>query len=200
MNDQVFEILSTSAKTGEVIRIIYNGGSQPGTIREIIPVAVTIREMTARDVATGIIKTFILSKVQIPVSNMDLPHYDPNAAPFPKDEIHRTIKEVLSNKVSEIEAMGWHVELNDEAASVHHYFKNGKPRKTPIVSLVYHEFTVDTVYNVETDDFVGEERKSIRPYRVDSINFAAGRTFGHLAKAIELFLDEIKNCVPSNAP
>lgn len=200
MSNQAFKTLSAAAKSGEVVRIIYHGGSQPGTIREVSPVNVTPHEMNARDITTGVVKTFILSKVELPESDIGFRHYDPTAAALPKVEIHQSIKEALSSKVVEIEALGWQVSLNDDTISVHRHFKNGKPRKTPDISLIYNEFEIDSIYNVDTNDFTEEKRKSTRPYRLESPSFVAARTFGHLSKAVELFLNEIRIHAPSNAP
>ena len=48
MPDSLREILDQAAKNGEVIRIVYHSGSQPGTVREIVPMEVTNTELRAR--------------------------------------------------------------------------------------------------------------------------------------------------------
>ena len=63
MSDDVRARLIAAAATGEIIRILYHRGSQPGAVREIRPVAISDDEVTARDIASGIDKTFKLAHI-----------------------------------------------------------------------------------------------------------------------------------------
>ena len=196
MSESVRETLKTAADTGEVIRIIYHGGSQPGTVREISPISVSDHELLARDLATSITKTFKLAKLELTDEGTETPEYNPTAAPA-AEETH-TIGEALAGKVPGLESMGWHVKLSGDAISVHRFFKNGKPRKMPDIELSYNECTLDVF--IELDGTVKEEkRKSSRPYRLSSRNFASARTFGKMSGAVSAFLDETRALAPTNA-
>jgi len=60
----VEELLREAAETGEIVTVIYHGGSQPGTKRRLAPITVTAREIRARDIPTGEVKNFLLSKIE----------------------------------------------------------------------------------------------------------------------------------------
>src|SRR4051812_48585883 len=109
MADGLKDRLAACAATGEVVWIIYHGGSQPGTIREVKPLHVAADEMQALDVGTGVAKTFVLSKVELAAGTAAAPSYDPNAASLARDS--QTIREALSPKVADLEAIGWVVQF-----------------------------------------------------------------------------------------
>lgn len=196
MSAEFRRFLRQAAASGEVLRIVYHGGSQPGTVRAISPVTVAATEVQARDLATGIVKTFKLKKVELAGAESAAPEYDPG---MQSGLDHgASLREVFVDKLADLHALGWHVELADEAVSVHRYFKNGKPRKGADVSLSYSEFVTD--YFVELDGDLHEEtRKAVRPYRVDSRRFSSGRTFGKLGRAVSLFLVEAHALAPKDA-
>lgn len=56
MSDNLRARLMAAASAGEIISLVYHRGSQPGTVREIAPVAITEKEVRARDLAAGIDK------------------------------------------------------------------------------------------------------------------------------------------------
>jgi hypothetical protein len=127
--------LLTAATAGEIVRIVYHRGSQPGTVREIMPLAITDDEVRARDLATGIEKSFKLLYVEL-------------AGPQTTDagrlgEDGRTLRAALDSHLTDLRACGWHVETTDNSVSVHLSFKNGKPRKGRDVSILFNEFSID---------------------------------------------------------
>ena len=65
MSDDLRSRLISAATAGEIIRVIYHRGSQPGTVREIAPVGVTDEEVRARDLAAGIDKAFKLAHLEL---------------------------------------------------------------------------------------------------------------------------------------
>jgi hypothetical protein len=198
MDDQKVKDLTSAAKAGQVIRIVYHGGSQPGTVREVSPIVVATEEMRARDMTSGIVKTFLLSKVEIAGAEDSVPEYDPNAPKMPPETF--TIRECITPYVEEIEKLGWFLSLTDTSASVHRFFKNGKPRKGAEVALLYEPFVTDFTYDIESNDFIEENRESTRPYRVESRAFASARPFGIETKAVALFLEEVRNRATADAP
>ena len=65
MSRSIRDLLTEACVNGEVVRIIYHGGSQPGTVRAISPIEVSKSEVRARDLAVGIAKTFKLAKIEL---------------------------------------------------------------------------------------------------------------------------------------
>lgn len=82
----------------------------------------------------------------------------------------------------------WHVQTSDRGVHLHRRFKNGKPHKTPIVSL-------GVLPRAQGRD--GRWRSSARPYRVDSPRFDRARTFETLPPAEEAFVIEARALAPN---
>jgi len=193
MPDSVREFLVRAAKNGEVIRIVYHGGSQPGTVREIIPIEVSETALRARDESRQA-KVFKLAKLRIPDPTEKLPAYDPNfQEPL---EPAGTIGELLKPQVDQLRDLGWHVELSETRITLHRLFKNGKPRRSFDVGLWYDEYSV--IHFVELDGRQGEERRvSPRPYHVATATPGTERHFGKVSKAIALFMEEGLRLAPT---
>ncbi len=51
MDQSLIDILTNAATTKELVSIIYHGGRQPGTIREIRVISIKANDMQAHDVA-----------------------------------------------------------------------------------------------------------------------------------------------------
>jgi len=62
--------LKEALKSGEIIKIVYYGGSQPGTCREITPLRILDDEVTAKCYQSDSIKTFKIAKIEL-VTNED---------------------------------------------------------------------------------------------------------------------------------
>ena len=193
MSDDVRTRLMAAAATGEIIRIVYHRGRQPGAVREITPVAISDDEVTARDIASGIDKTFKLAHIELAGAQTTARAYDSFAPPL-VEETH-TVQMALAPHVGALKALGWHVELTEHRISLHRRLKNGKPRKTNDVTMGFDEFSVDLF-----DDFDGQglqrvTRPSKRPYNVSSVSLPT-RTFVRLSGALPLFLDEARKLAP----
>jgi hypothetical protein len=168
--------------------------SQPGTVREILPLAITDDEVRARDLAAGIDKSFKLAYVELAGPQTTVPAYDSG----PPGEDTRSLGAVLDSHVAELRASGWHVETTENSVSVHRYFKNGKPRKGPDISILFNEFSVDA-----WDDGQGWHEgavRSTRPYYVSSPSFDRARTFARMSLAVAAFLDEARKLAPRMSP
>ena len=76
---EVKERLIEASKTGEIITIVYHGGSQPGTKRDISPIRVSKTEVRARCLVTEELRTFKLSKLEIVPEDFPAKRYDPKA-------------------------------------------------------------------------------------------------------------------------
>lgn len=195
MSRSIRETLAEACDNGEVVRIIYHGGSQPGTVRSVSIIAVSELEVRARDLAVGSVKTFKLEKMELAEASASTPEYNPAHAPT--IELFGSIREVLEAAVEDLQSLGWHVEIAEQSISLHRFFKNGKPRKTPDILLSYNEYTVDVF--VDLDGLLKEEaRKSSRPYRLDSRNLATAKTFVKMSSAVACFLAEAKKLAPSD--
>jgi len=168
--------LNEAAEAGEVITVVYYGGSQPGTKRRLTPIKATPIELRARDIATDEVKTFLVSKIEIVPDNHPAKEYVPGFVAQPK---FADLLEALGSKVKELQAIGWYVSLSENSVSVHRYFRNGKPRKGADAGILKYE------------------EGSNRPWYVFGPDLATARTFSHLEKAVELFLIQALNHAPA---
>ena len=61
----VRERLQRAIGTGELIGIVYHGGSQPGAFREIAPLQIDADKVRARCYSSNAVKVFSLSKIEL---------------------------------------------------------------------------------------------------------------------------------------
>jgi hypothetical protein len=204
--------LSAAVESGESIRIIYQRVSQPGSVREVRPIAIRGETLRAHDVAAGIEKHFLLSNIQIADAQVTAPSYDALASTPGEDS--RTIQEFFAPRIPELEALGWHVSLSRDELSLHRFFKNGKPRKGAEVRIVCEpEPPPDDDTNDDASILVSislggvaisreEQESSPRRWRAYSVRCAslpAARRFANLSRATALVLAEARALAPRNA-
>jgi len=173
----VVERLERAAKAGERLTIVYHGGSQPGTAREIGVIRVTPLEVRARCYASNTVKTFKVSKIEIVGDEEVIPSYDPQPEPAPP----LGILDVLSRRADDLKSFGWHVEIDEDSISVHRYLKNGRPQKRAAAGILR------------------RPESPTRPWYVYGPDFAAARTLGNLLKASALFLEQAEKHAPNRS-
>jgi len=186
--------LSEAIGTGELITIIYNGGSQPGTTREILPLQIIDNMVRARCYTSNKVKTFVINKIEIPPDQLSTQTtWDANAKhPY----VFESIKEAYENLKEELESLGWNVQFaetdrgNHAALSLHDFFKNGKVRKSSKVAITYSKYITNFNYDVGSSDFIETTKESTRPYCVGGISF------GKIERAVEVFMIEAKKLRP----
>jgi hypothetical protein len=149
--------------TGEAVEIRYMGGSQPGSLRQIFPLSINGDRVRARCLATNVVKTFSMKKMLPPEGNLPPAYSAPKKSKSVKLKA-QTIEELHAETADRLTQLGWYVRTEQDSLFLSTYFKNGKPKRTPIIELSYCEF-------VETDEWLpGNEtpeiRKSTRPYRL----------------------------------
>lgn len=128
------KVLSEAIDTGEIITIIYNGGSQPGTKRQISPINISNSKVRATCLNSNEVKLFSLSKIQI-VSNTDsFKSYNPNLQKPVADE-PCNLSEILSKHINEFKALGFHLEIRENYAAAYRILKNGDIGEIPDVVI-----------------------------------------------------------------
>jgi hypothetical protein len=195
--------LKLAIETGEVIGILYHGGSQPGAYRQITPIQVGDNQVQAHCYMSNTVKIFALDKIELrdaaSPTDSDLSSiWDSDAkAPIP---VFTSVAEIAAHYRSYLEAEGWHVEHHhyDEGESLCLYgrLKNGKLRKYPTVSLTYEA----TTYDLAVTPDGGTEKANLRPrVRPWSVTGKGGylRTWSHLEGAVRRFLDAVASEQPS---
>ncbi|MDA6709672.1 hypothetical protein OSL02_25410, partial [Escherichia coli] len=66
MNQNVRHILLDAIENKKSLTVIYLGGSQPGTLRDISPISISEDKLRARCHSTNAVKFFNIGKIQLP--------------------------------------------------------------------------------------------------------------------------------------
>lgn len=184
--------LQEAINNAEVLKIRYYGGSQPGTVREISPISILNGKVRARCFSSNAIKTFFIDKIEL----CDIDTITNWSKEVALKIEYTNLKEVYEKNLSELEKLGWHINLENNLISLHRRFKNGKLLKSPDVSLHFEEYTYDLIFYDEDDIRKENYRKRQRPWTVSAKNKET-RTFGNLDKAVHFFIEEAKLLSPN---
>lgn len=199
----IVEVIQSAIDESGTVSIVYNGGSNPGQSRILIPVSLSTDELIAREPTARVAKHFKLAKIASAslstgeqVINMEaVPaslRLAPNLDSFTEYAIFFT---------DSLKDSGFNVVERENYFAIVGFFKNGKPRKMPAASIQFVDRTTETVLNFESGELEVLQREVTgreRPWRVDSSRLNEGKAFGLLNKAAEFFLQEI-HAVKGNA-
>jgi len=177
----IAEQLREAMETGEVLEIVYHGGSKPGSKRRISPRSLSEdgTRLRAYCIESEALKTFATAKIQI----------GGECAPQPTEVILEqalagvtSFQEALEPFVEWFEICGWYIDPYADAMTLHRYFKNGNPHKAHDVVICY------------------VEENSHRPWHVNSIYPNTAKTFSRLDKAVLAFLALAEKLAPDPRP
>jgi hypothetical protein len=170
--DSIRKTLIEAIETGEIINIIYHGGSEPGASRMISPIRIDGDIVMARCTVTNKVKGFSLSKLEL--ANGDQQTYTGlhprEEVPIEPDSFLDGIKPYLP----ELSLLGWTLDLNEEGIGLYECFKNGKPRKLPTLYLYF------------------DSERKLKPWVMPAV------TFKYFVRAIDHFMDEARKHAPNH--
>jgi hypothetical protein len=192
MSDDLRARLVAAARGGEILRVVYRRGSQPGTVREIGPLTIREDEVVATDIAADIDKTFKLAFLEVVDEGTSAKPYDATAPP--PIAATQTVQAAVAPHIAALESLGWTVESMEHKVSLSRWYmfwKNGKPRRGYMVTVGFEAFTVNSFDDGDGQGLQTVSRPSRRPYHVASTSLQT-RTFGHLPAAMALFLREAR--------
>lgn len=174
----LIEALLRAIQNGDIVKIRYSGGRQPGAIREIVPRGVKDGLLHAVCIASDSLKSFSISKIELidPLSPLQA-----NFAGDAPSPVYTSIEEILKNQRSRLESLGWIVLSTDTDIGLHRCRKNGTPLKSPDVSLQWNQ------------------EAQLRPWYVSSKGLPASRSFKYLGEAASFFLERAQCAAPSKA-
>ena len=180
--------------TGEILRVVYDGGSSPGSIRDILALEVlSDGKVRAKCLTTGQEKTFFLEKMRLREDAEET--YVPAALKLPR---YANLSDVFADVASEIKDLGWHIQLEDDddggqCLSAHRFTKrSGLPQRAPFASLTFCPMQWDTVVTPDGRYETENVRPRVRPYAVRSKDASSTSAFKELNKAVERFLEAVK--------
>jgi hypothetical protein len=188
----VVETLRASIRTGEIVTIIYHGGSNPGATREIFPIGILAgdEKLRARCIADSATKVFIIDKISI-VDNdgvIDI------ASDIRQSKLYTNLKELYLDVLPRFDIETFHVELGEEDLSVHKKWKNGKPQKGVVIDICYREEYTDLEFNYESSKFDEVVKKHHRPWCIGGKNVILNR-YKDFNKAAYYFIEKINKAV-----
>ena len=190
------KFLQKAIETGEIVEIIYYGGSQPGAQRAIAPISIKDSKLRARCYSSKAVKTFIVEKLKI-VNGEEVKGETKWSIDRKQAFRFQSLAELLEKEKDYITDLGWHIEYENEHLSLHRRFKNGKPMKGADVSIYYEEFTHDLIFGVDGEWHEENIRKRQRPWTIRTKNENT-KTYGTLEKAAEAFIKAAKSLAPTN--
>ncbi len=178
------EKLLNAARTGEVLRVRYFGGSTPGAERQLRPVAIADGKVRAFCLQSGETKSFVIEKMEEVLTNVPsameaLISVAPTTFP--------SVDEFVDWYKHKFEAQGWVVQHAAQAVSLHRTLKNGKLIQTPDVDLSFEAETYDAVFDGERVTEASRRLRS-RPWIVRGKKLTT-KTFTELGKAELTFLE-----------
>lgn len=192
---EILNRLLEAIETGEVLNIKYNGGSQPGALREIAPISISNDKVSARCLTSNSTKTFYIEKIILSDFNSSENHisYDNDFVEIAKYE---DLNSFYKSELNSLLNLGWRIENSEDSLSLHKTFKNGRLINKSEVSLQYEEFACDFVVDAETGKINAENiRKRERPWTLRATKMTT-KTYSKLDKAIEVFLIQSKLLAP----
>lgn len=185
------EKLLNAASAGEVLRVRYFGGSNPGAERQLRPIAIADGKVRALCLQSGETKLFVIKKMEEVLEGVP----SAMAAAIPVvPTTFPTVDEFVERYRLEFEAQGWVVRHELQAVSLHRTFKNGKLIQTPDVDLSFEAQTYDAVFRGEKI-IEANHRVRSRPWIVRGKKQTT-KTFTEIGKAELAFLDLAKQLAP----
>ncbi|WP_434939174.1 hypothetical protein ACRWQN_17670 [Shewanella sp. HL-SH8] len=188
----VVETLRNSIRTGEIVTIIYHGGSNPGASREIFPVGILSgdEKLRARCIVDGATKVFKIDKISI----VDADGVIDMARDISQSKLYTSLKELYLDAVPLFDAEKFHIELGDNELSVHKKWKNGKHQKGVVINIYYQEAYTNLVFNYETSQFDEVTKKPQRPWCIFGKNVTPN-SYKDFNKAAYYFIEQIDKAV-----
>lgn len=201
---QIAELLTRTVGTGEVVTITYNGGSRPGQPRKIVPLSMSSEELVGVEPDSHTQKHYKLNLVAlVELSSGERALNAKATAPVISNIPTRgTLTEYVELFSPELQTAGWYISKSDTLFAIGTYFKNGKPRKTPSVSIQCFDRSIETVFDLDSGELVQVKKELTgreRPWRVDSWRFKEGKSLTQLHHAFELFVQEARASDPATA-
>jgi predicted DNA-binding transcriptional regulator YafY len=194
---ELHDVIERATAAHEPVRVIYHGGSAPGMVRTITPIELLRDQVRARCHVTGAAKLFKLDRLELATGDAgEHAEYtgEPAAPAFD------SLSDVLEHAIDTLEGMGWVVRIEEEpdraAILLARRFKNGKPRKTPDVSLSWERYSVQEIFDGES--FSEERHEKTRPYSTRAQGEST-RSFSDLDRAAHAFLECASKHRPESA-
>jgi predicted DNA-binding transcriptional regulator YafY len=141
---ETIQILKKAIGTGEAIKIRYNGGSQPGTVREIVPKRIMVNEnkLRAYCLTAKIEKSLFLNKIEIVEKEAKI-NYKLNPT-LTFNEPKKKWEEIWNANKHKFENANVRFEFKNDSIMLYEKNKKGEEQINPTVTVRYYEPDDDT--------------------------------------------------------
>lgn len=199
---ELIRFLHKAARSGELITLAYGGGSRPGKARQLKVVSCTESDFRANERDSHKVKQYKIAKIIWAEDSSGARVVNDKGVEDFKSALPKldTLQQYMDYLRPELESAGWCIHQENNMIGVGTRFKNGKPKKKPIISLQYFDKSTDEIWDLEKNELVPKKKERTgleRPWRVDSWRFKNGRSFGNLHSAIEVFIKDVRDSDPA---
>jgi hypothetical protein len=167
--EDIKEKLQQAMESGEILPIIYQGGSEPGAVRNIFPRKIEGALVYAYCEKSKRVKGFSIGKIQF--SDYESVNY---TGEHKRPEEPKTLEQGMSLYIDEIKNIGWHIKQYEYSIELYKSYKNGKLRKTP------------------TFIFNHDPEQALKPW------ITCGTSFKYFNRAVEKFINEASQYLTSS--
>ncbi|MCW3171402.1 hypothetical protein [Shewanella subflava] len=188
----VIKRLRDFVSTGEILTIIYHGGTNPGGKREVFPVQILPGEekLKARCIDSGDTKVFMIDKISI----VDADGVIDLAKNVSQSTLYVNLEQLHTDVLSKFDDNQFHVDLGDDYLNIHKKWKNGKHQKGIVMSIYYNAEYIDHVFSFETEKIEEVAKTYQRPWHICGRNFNSN-SFKDFNKAAYYFIDHIDKAI-----
>lgn len=206
------DVIQNAINDGEILTVIYHGGSQAGSVRLLFPRKIDGDLVRAICLASNRLKGFSMAKIEILPSSFDT-ELDYKATDVASDERipePKSLAEAFAPYMDTLAKKKWHFCLEDRAAGLFREKKNGSGLlKSPEVFLLWCEYDelispsaqgsyfgyerYPHFWNTRDRAFVDESAliKRVRPFYVSG--HSGGRSYKSLLHASSYFMQAAFN-------
>ena len=175
----IVHVIQSAIDGSATVSIVYNGGSNPGKSRIVIPVSLTTDELIAREPPARVAKRFMLAKIAS--ASLTTGEYAMNleAAPAPL-QLAPNLDSFIDYAAffrDSLKDSNFNIIESENYFAIAGFLKNGKPRKTPAASIQFVDRSTDTVLNFDSGELEEQQHEITgreRPWRVDSTRLTEG--------------------------
>lgn len=172
-------LLKQAIQTGEVLTVAYEGGTQPGTTRQIHPLKLHNDKVRAYCYSSKAEKDFFIAKIKPQPPGTETSYED-----LAGDGSLDSVEAFKSAYLYRFKARGWTIDHTDDYVKLFDHFKNKKPRKTPALTLSYEPTYSEIDWLSEDDKTITHQR--LKPWTVSTRNGSS--QFSSLQRALAKFI------------
>lgn len=171
--------LLEAVKSGELLTVAYDGGTQPGATRQIHPLKMFHNKVRAYCYSSNAEKDFFISKIKVQPAGTAVSYEDLAA-----DGALDSVETFKAKYLPLFQARGWTIDHANESVKLFDHFKNKKPRKTPALTLAYEPTYTEIDWLSEDEGTITHQRQ--KPWYVSTRDSSS--QFSNLQRALAKFI------------